>query len=51
MAQQVKGLAWPQLWLQLLLWCGVDTWPGNFCMLQVQPKKPSGVEASLSLRL
>ena len=21
-----------------LLWCGFDTWPGNFCMLQAQPK-------------
>ena len=22
-----------------LLWCGFSPWPGNFCILQAQPKK------------
>ena len=32
MAQLVKNLALS------LLWCGFSPWPGNLCMLQVQPK-------------
>ena len=38
-AQGVKDLAWSLLWLRLLLWCGLDPWPGNFYMLWVLAKK------------
>ena len=38
-AQKVKDLALSLQWLGLLLWSGLDPWPGNFHMLQVQPKK------------
>ena len=39
MAQWVKDLALTLLWLGLLLWRRFNTWPGNFCMFWVQPKK------------
>ena len=41
MAQQVKDLALvlSKLWLGLLLWHGFNSWPWDFCTLQVQPKK------------
>ena len=29
-----------------LLWLGFDPWPGNFCMLQAQPKKKKKEENS-----
>ena len=32
MAPQIKDLALSLLWLWLLLWCGFDPWPRNFCM-------------------
>ena len=35
----VKDLALSLQWLRSLLWCGFDSWTGNFYMLQVQPKK------------
>ena len=33
MAQRVKDPTWLQLWHRF------SPWPGNFCILQVQPKK------------
>ena len=39
MEQWVKHLALSLLRLRLLLRLGFDPWPGNFCMLQAQPKK------------
>ena len=40
-AQWVKDLAVSVMWLGSVLWHGprFDPWPGNFCMLWVQPKK------------
>ena len=38
MARQLKDIA-SLLWLGLLLWCGLDSWPRNFHMLQVWPKR------------
>ena len=38
-AQQVKDMAWPQLWLRSHLWLRFNPWPGNFHMLWVQPTK------------
>ena len=32
MAQPVKDLVLPLLWLGLLLWLGSDPWPGNLHM-------------------
>ena len=37
--QQVKDLELSLPWLWLHLWCMFDPWPGNFCMLWMQPKK------------
>ena len=37
--QWVKDLALSLLWLGSLLWRRFDTWPGNFHMPWVQPKK------------
>ena len=34
MAQWVKDLALPLLWLGSLLWRWLDSWLGNFCMPQ-----------------
>ena len=39
MTQQVKDLVLPLHWLWLLLWHRFDPWLGNFCILQVWPKK------------
>ena len=39
MAQWVKDLVLPLLWLGWLLWWGFNPWPRNFCMPQLQPKK------------
>ena len=39
MAEQVKDLVFSPLWLWLQLWCVSDSWPGNFLMLWVRPKK------------
>lgn len=39
MAQWIKDLSFLLLWLWLLLWCGFNPWPGNFCMLWAQLKK------------
>ena len=48
----VKHSALSLLWLGLLLWHGFDPWPGNLCLLRVQPKKenilPSFLSSSLS---
>ena len=38
-AQWVKDPALLLQWLWWLLWCGSDPWHGNFCMLQVRPKR------------
>ena len=38
MVRQVKDLA-SLLWLWLHLWCEFVSWPGNFPMLQVWPRK------------
>ena len=46
MAQQVKDLALSLQWLGLLLWHRFNTWPGNFHMLWVQPKKVHKNDAS-----
>ena len=35
--QRVKDLG------LLLLWCGFDPWPGNFCILWVRPKTKNSV--------
>ena len=37
-AQEVQDPAMSLLWFWLLLWAEFDPWPGNFLMLQVQPK-------------
>ena len=39
MAQQFKDLALLLLLLGLLLRCGLDPWPGNFCILGALPEK------------
>ena len=39
MAQHIKDLVLSLLCLGSWLWCGFDSWPGNFRMLWVQPKK------------
>ena len=39
MAQWVKDLVLSVQRLELLLWCGFDSSPRNFHMLQAQPKK------------
>ena len=39
MAHWVKDPALPLLWLWLLLWWGLDPWPGNFHMPQVRSKQ------------
>ena len=38
-AQHVDDLMLSLLWLWLLLWCRFDSWPWNFCMAWVWPKK------------
>ena len=38
-ARWVKDLVLSLLWLWSLLWHGFNPWPGNFHMLQVQPRK------------
>ena len=38
MAQQVKDLTLTVQWLRSLLWRGLNPWPENFCMMQVQPE-------------
>ena len=38
MAQWVKDLSLPVLWLGLLLCLGFNPWPGDLCMLQAWPK-------------
>lgn len=43
-AQWVMDLALALLWLRSLLWLGFDPWPGNFCILWVQPKKKGLIE-------
>ena len=40
MVQWGKDLALSLLRLWLLLQCGFDPWPGNFCMPQVLPPTP-----------
>ena len=45
-AKQVKDLALSLLWLRALLWCGLDPWPGNFCMLQARPKTVEAILCS-----
>lgn len=35
----VKDLALSLVWLELLLWREFDSWPGNFSMTRVHPKK------------
>ena len=39
-AQQVKDLMLSLQELRSLLWLRIDPWPGNFCMLWVQPISP-----------
>jgi len=38
-AQQVKDPASSLLWLESLLWCGLNPCPQNFCMPWARPKK------------
>ena len=38
-APQVEDPALALSWLGSLLWCRFSHWPGNFHMLQAQPKK------------
>ena len=38
MAQLVNDPASSLLWLWLLLCCGFNPWPGNFCMPWARPK-------------
>ena len=35
----VKDSVLSLLWLRLLLWLGLDPWPGNVCMPQARPLK------------
>ena len=37
--QWVKDLALSLVWLELLLWREFNSWPGNFSMTRVHPKK------------
>ena len=46
-AQQVKDLVLSLQWLRSLLWHGFNPWPGNFHMLQVQPKKKKKNEGKI----
>ena len=39
LAQWVKALVFPQLWLRLQLQLGFDPWPRNFHMPRVRPNK------------
>ena len=39
LALSVKDLALSLLRVDSLLWCRFNSWPGNFCILQAQPKK------------
>ena len=34
----VKDLVLSLLWLRLMLWFGLDPWPGNFCVPWAWPK-------------
>ena len=47
MAQQVKDLALPLLWLGSLLWCVLDPWARNFHMLRMQPKKKKNCDCKI----
>ena len=38
MARQVKDPAPSLQWLRSLLWCSLDSWPGNIHMPRVWPK-------------
>lgn len=38
-ALRVKDPVLSRLWLWSLLWHWFDPWPGNLCVLQVQPPK------------
>ena len=38
-AQQVKGLAWPLLWLSDYCGNGFNPWPGNFHVLWARPQR------------
>ena len=39
MAQWLKDPALSTAMAQVLLWCEISPWPGNFCMLWVPSKK------------
>ena len=39
MAKWAKGLVLSPQWLGLMLWWGLEPWPGNFHMLLAWPKK------------
>ena len=49
MSQWVRDLALSLLWLALLLWCRLDPWPRNFCMLRVWQKKKKKILCLYSL--
>lgn len=51
MAQQVKDLVLLPLWLQSLLLCRFHSWPRNFSMLPVWPKKKSYNSHNITLKL
>ena len=38
-SQWLKDLVLSLLWLRLFPWCGLDPWPGNFCVPRVCQKK------------
>ena len=40
MAQQVKDQVLLLLWLDSLLWCKFDSWPGNFHLWWVSTRAP-----------
>ena len=40
MAQQVKDQVLLLLWLDSLLWCKFDSWPGNFRLWWVSTRAP-----------
>jgi len=46
----IRNLALSLLCLGLLLWCGFDPWPGNFCTPQVQPPPTKKKEREKALQ-
>ena len=40
----VRDLVLSLLWLRLLLWLGLDPWPGNFHMTREWPKNKNWID-------